>query len=191
MLSQAKVLYQVKLILDYLPEEEYKLIPQEMIDYIEDNFEYDENFSIDPEIPLEKQKIDDKAFEMLDKIVRSAEITKKENKSIKNAEIDSYLKEIRESNQNYNARIENIRLKNLVEILKKENIEEWDIEEFEELRYEYKIFTKNIQKEIGNIDATYGVKGIASAWSELSGGARQFVMPLNGNIMKTIGILYE
>ena len=76
-------------------------------------------------------------------------------------------------------------------ILKKENIEEWDIEEFEELRYEYKIFTKNIQKEIGNIDATYGVKGIASAWSELSGGARQFVMPLNGNIMKTIGILYE
>ena len=34
MLSQAKVLYQVKLILDYLPEEEYKLIPQEMIDYI-------------------------------------------------------------------------------------------------------------------------------------------------------------
>lgn len=82
MLSQAKVLYQVKLILDYLPEEEYKLIPQEMIDYIEDNFEYDENFSIDPEIPLEKQKIDDKAFEMLDKIVRSAEITKKENKSI-------------------------------------------------------------------------------------------------------------
>ena len=50
---------------------------------------------------------------------------------------------------------------------------------------------KNIQKEIGNIDATYGVKGIASAWSELSGGARQFVMPLNGNIMKTIGILYE
>lgn len=41
--------------------------------------------------------------------------------SIKNAEIDSYLKEFRESNQNYNARIENIRLKNLVEILKKEN----------------------------------------------------------------------
>ena len=121
MLSQAKVLYQVKLILDYLPEEEYKLISQEMIDYIEDYYEYDENFSIDPEIPLEKQKIDDKAFEMLDKIVRSAEITKKENKSIKNAEIDSYLKEIRESNQNYNARIENIRLKNLVEILKKEN----------------------------------------------------------------------
>ena len=121
MISKAKALYQVKVILDYLPEDEYKLIPKETLDYIENNFEYDENFTINPSIPLEKQKIDDKAFEMLDKIVKSAEMTKKENKSIKNAEMDSYLKEIRESNQNYNARIENIRLKNLVEILKKEN----------------------------------------------------------------------
>ncbi len=145
MLSQAKVLYQVKLILDYLPEEEYKLIPQEMIDYIEDNFEYDENFSIDPEIPLEKQKIDDKTFEMLDKIVKSAEITKKENKSIKNAEIDSYLKEIRESNQNYNARIENIRLKNLVEILKKENSK---ISKAKNLLSEYKYAMKEKDNEI-------------------------------------------
>ena len=40
MLTKAKSLYQVKLILDYLPEEEYDLIPQETIDYIEDNFEY-------------------------------------------------------------------------------------------------------------------------------------------------------
>ena len=31
MLSKAKALYQVKLILDYLPEEEYKLIPKETI----------------------------------------------------------------------------------------------------------------------------------------------------------------
>lgn len=33
MLSKAKAIYQVKLILDYLPDEEYKLIPQETIDY--------------------------------------------------------------------------------------------------------------------------------------------------------------
>ena len=155
MLSQAKVLYQVKLILDYLPEEEYKLIPQEMIDYIEDNFEYDENFSIDPEIPLEKQKIDDKAFEMLDKIVRSAEITKKENKSIKNAEIDSYLKEIRESNQNYNARIENIRLKNLVEILKKENIEETNINELNNANKYYYKMSNDSFNEIINLLADF------------------------------------
>lgn len=45
MLSKAKALYQVKLILDYLPEEEYKLIPKETIEYIENNFEYDEFFN--------------------------------------------------------------------------------------------------------------------------------------------------
>ena len=78
MISKAKALYQVKVILDYLPEDEYKLIPKEMLDYIEDNFEYDEKFSIEPNIPLEKQKIDDKAYEMLDKIVKSAETTKKD-----------------------------------------------------------------------------------------------------------------
>ena len=31
MLTKAKMLYQVKLILDYLPEEEYNLIPKETI----------------------------------------------------------------------------------------------------------------------------------------------------------------
>lgn len=145
MLSKAKALYQVKLILDYLPEEEYKLIPKETIDYIEDNFEYDENFSIDPNIPLEKQKIDDKAFKMLDKIVKSAEMTKKENKSIKNDEIDTYLKKIRESNQNYDARIENIRLKNLVEILKKENSK---IPKAKDLLSDYKEALKQKEDEI-------------------------------------------
>ena len=145
MVSKAKALYQVKLILDYLPEEEYKLIPKETIEYIEDNFEYDENFSIDPNIPLEKQKIDDKAFEMLDKIVKSAEMTKKENKSIKNDEMVSYLKDIRESNRNYNARIENIRLKNLVEILKKENRK---IPKAKDLLSDYKDALKQKEDEI-------------------------------------------
>ena len=121
MLSKAKALYQVKLILDYLPEEEYKLIPKETIEYIENNFEYDENFSINPNIPLEKQKIDDKAYEILDKIVKATEVTKNENKLHDKAKMNAYIQEVKESNQNYNARIENIRLKNLVEILKKEN----------------------------------------------------------------------
>ena len=148
MVSKAKALYQVKLILDYLPEEEYKLIPKETIEYIEDNFEYDENFSIDPNIPLEKQKIDDKAFEMLDKIVKSAEMTKKENKSIKNDEMVSYLKDIRESNRNYNARIENIRLKNLVEILKKENSK---IPKAKDLLSDYKDALKQKEDEIARL----------------------------------------
>ena len=118
MLSQGKILYQVKLILDCLPKEEYKLIPEETIEYIEKKFEYDENFSIDPNIPLENQKIDDRTYELLDKIIKFAEKRKKVQEK---AKIDEYVKNVRESNEKYDAKIENIRLKNLVEILKKEN----------------------------------------------------------------------
>ena len=145
MLSKDKALYQVKLILDYLPEEEYKLIPKETIDYIEDNFEYDENFSIDPNIPLEKQKVDDKAYEILEKVVKATERTKKENKSINNANLGAYIQEVKESNQNYNDRIENIRLKNLVEILKKENSK---IPKAKDLLSEYKDALKQKDDEI-------------------------------------------
>lgn len=145
MLSKAKALYQVKLILDYLPEEEYKLIPKETIDYIEDNFEYDENFSIDPNIPLEKQKIDDKAYDLLDKIVKATEVTKKEKRLNENVKMSAYIQEVKESNQNYNARIENIRLKNLVEMLKKENSK---IPKAKDLLSDYKEALKKKDDEI-------------------------------------------
>ena len=145
MISKAKALYQVKVILDYLPEDEYKLIPKETLDYIEDNFEYYENFTIDPSIPLEKQKIDDKAYEILDKIVKSAETNKKANKSINNAKMEAYLQMVRESNKNYNARIENIRLKNLVELLKNENSK---IPKARDLLSEYKDALKQKDYEI-------------------------------------------
>ena len=109
MLTKAKALYQVKLILDYLPEEEYELIPQEEIDYVEDNFEYDENISIDPSIPLENQKIDDKAYEKFD------------------------------------IEMENIRLKNIIETLEKENSK---IPKAKELLEEYKEMVKQKDREI-------------------------------------------
>ena len=75
----------------------------------------------------------DKTIELDDKIAQSLRGSKRDEvKSailavhypgvkIKPNQIGCEIKEIRESNQNYNARIENIRLKNLVEILKKEN----------------------------------------------------------------------
>lgn len=145
MISKEKALYQVKLILDYLPDEEYKLIPQETIDYIEDNFEYDEKFSIDPSIPLERQRIDEKAYEFLDKIVKATEIAQKENKTNEDAKIATYVQEVKKSNQNYNAKIENIRLKNLVETLKKENSK---IPKAKDLISEYKEVLKQKDNEI-------------------------------------------
>ena len=118
MLTKAKMLYQVKLILDYLPEEEYNLIPKETINYIEDNFEYDENIKIDPNIPLENQNIDDSSYKYLEKIIAEAE---KNQKASKNKELEDYIKDVKESNKNFETNVENIRLKELVELLKKEN----------------------------------------------------------------------
>ena len=151
MISKAKVLYQVKLILDYLPEEEYKLISKETIDYIEENFEYDENFAIDPKIPLERQKIDDKAYDLLEKIVNQIkfayanEVSKKRSNS---SEITEYINKVKQSNKYYDKKIENIRLNNLVEFLKKENSK---IPKVKELFEEYKEVLKQKDIEIENL----------------------------------------
>ena len=118
MLTEEKALYQVKLILDYLPKEEYKLIPQDEIDYIEDNFEYDENIVIDPSIPLEDQIIDSRSYKILDKVLKKIE----ENKEINNSkEIKEYVNRCKNENENYNEKLENIQLKNIIESLQKEN----------------------------------------------------------------------
>lgn len=148
MITKEKALYQVKLILDCLPEEEYNLIPQKYIDYIEDNFEYDENISIDSEIPLENQNIDERTYEILDEIMKNIESTKANKSLEKNnmkPEVAEYVKKIKESNKNYETKIENVQLNNLIEILKKENSK---IPKAKELLEEYKKALKYKDKEI-------------------------------------------
>ena len=130
MLTKAKALYQVKLILDYLPQEEYDLIPQETIDYIEDNFVYDENITINPSIPLEKQDIDDKSYRLLEKIIAQVE-----KNQTKDNNVNNHINNVEESNENDYSKEENIRLKSLVEILQKENAK---IPKVKDLVQEYK-----------------------------------------------------
>lgn len=141
MLTNEKVLYQVKLILDYLPEEEYRLIPQEEIDYIEKNFEYDKDIVINPNIPLENQKIDDKAYEILEKIIKKAEA----NKKLNTQEIVQHGDIVKESNGKIDIEKENIRLKNIIETLEKENSK---IPKIKELLEEYKEALKQKDNEI-------------------------------------------
>lgn len=148
MISKEKALYQVKLILDYLPEEEYKLIPQETIDYIEDNFEYDENFMINPNIPLEQQKIDDKTYEILDQIINKAEQSQKANKK---DELASYIEKVKKENQEFDIKVENIKLKNIIETLKKENKK---IPKAKSLLEEYKDALKQKDVEIEALKET-------------------------------------
>lgn len=128
MLTKEKSLYQVKLILDNLPLEEYEMISEEIIEYIEENLEYDENIKIDPTIPLQNQEIDDKTYEMLDRIIKTVE----ENSKIEDTE-DIDLEQ------------ENIKLKNIIEALKKENS---IIPKTKTLLEEYKEALKEKDKEI-------------------------------------------
>ena len=114
MMTKEKSLYQVKLIIECLPREEYELIPQEIIEYIENNFEYDESISIDPNIPLENQISDKNVYLLLDEIVKKAEINKKEKENIV-----KYVES--ETNTSEDLQKENIELKNIIETLKKEN----------------------------------------------------------------------
>ena len=83
-MTKGKTIYQVKLILEHLPEEEYKLIPKHVIEYINENAEYDESIKIDPSIPLEKQEIFETSYKMLDTIIKEVEAKpKKDNNKIK------------------------------------------------------------------------------------------------------------
>ena len=71
-------------------------------------------------------------------------------------------------------------------------ISKWDLDDFEELCDNYNSFITKTNKELGDsVDATYGLKGIAASWGDMSGGAGQIVTPFGGDILKKIGILKE
>lgn len=114
MVAKDKALYQVKVILDYLPRDEYALISPETIEYIDENYEFDENFSLDLNVPLYEQKISSKAYSVLKKVVKEIET---------NAEIykDIQLDNMSNEDVQKNLRItksENLKLKQMIENLK-------------------------------------------------------------------------
>ena len=114
MVAKDKALYQVKVILDYLPRDEYALISPETIEYIDENYEFDENFSLDLNVPLYEQKISSKVYSVLKKVVKEIET---------NAEIykDIQLDNMSNEDVQKNLRItksENLKLKQMIENLK-------------------------------------------------------------------------
>ena len=75
-------------------------------------------------------------------------------------------------------------------ILSKEGIANVDSSYFKNLQNTYNDFIEDTTDAVGsNIDATYGLKGTAASWGDMSGGAGQYVTPLNGNTMKRLGII--
>ena len=141
-MTKEKSLYQTKLILDYLPEKEYELIPKNIIAYIEGNMEVDETIIVEPNIELDKQNIDEKTYDMLDKII----------KKIESGEISNYTSTVKKQNEEYDEKLENIKLKNIIEALKKENSK---IPQIKILLEDYKKGMTQCKKEIEELKNNY------------------------------------
>ena len=66
--------------------------------------------------------------------------------------------------------------------------------EFKRLYSTYNDFINRMRSEIGSVDATYGLKGIAAPWKingeiHMNGGAEQIVTPLTGDFLQRLGLL--
>ena len=68
--------------------------------------------------------------------------------------------------------------------------------EFLDFKAHYEDFLKNIERSMGDVDATYGLKGKASPWINsltgerlMEGGAEQIVTPLSAEMLEIIGVI--
>ena len=123
-MTKEKVLYQVKLILDNLNEEEYKRIRKEDLDYIYNHMEYDENITIDTSLSFEELDLDPVTYDVLERIINNAQVSEEEK-----------------SNEEY---IDNSasKIENNVEIQAKK------IEELKKMVVDYKTLVDNKDEEI-------------------------------------------
>ena len=66
------------------------------------------------------------------------------------------------------------------------------MDDFEELCDSYNSFISKANKELGDrVDVTYGIKGLAAEWVDMSGGAGQIVTLLAEIYLEKIGIVKE
>ncbi len=157
-MTKEKAYYQAYLILEHLPSEEYDLIPKEIIEEIENKMEYDENISIDTSVSLEKQKIDQKTYGILDKVIRAVEKNNKQGlnnfaldgkKSGNREEVDNYIKKCNTENELFDTQIEMIRLNNIIKTLRSEN---GKIDEAKDLIIGYRNVAVSKDEEIKNLN---------------------------------------
>lgn len=143
MLTKPQYLYQAKLIIDCLPEEEYNSIPKETLKYIEENMQVDKNIKIDPEKDLSEQNVDSQTLLFLNNIiqkVRMNELSKEYEKDIKD-----YIAEVNSKNAGFEAQVENINLREDVEKLETQTQK---IPKAKELIQEYQQVVSKKEEEI-------------------------------------------
>ena len=99
------------------------------------------------------------------------------------------------NNETYFEKIDAIKngdLESLNKILSSESVSPIDPDDFEMIQDTYNAFFGSTKKEPGNeYDVSYGLSGNAASWGNMSGGAEQYVTPLNGKQMKQLGMLQE
>lgn len=142
-MTKGQAYYQAKLIIDGLSEEEYNLIPKDFIDEVNENMEYDENVTINPELPLEEQDIDDKTYDILERM-----LNKIDKDAIKNIENNEGI--VEGSDEFDSLKKENLQLKELIERLKRENSK---IVQIKDLVQEYKEELGKKAKEMEELKA--------------------------------------
>jgi len=159
-LTKGKAYYQAYLVLDCLSEEEYSLIPNELLEEIKMKMEEDPEIKVDSSVPLEKQKIDEKTYDILDRVIKAIERaygadaidnpekyaivneeeTKKQDK-VEEFDLDIEIEEKLKTKKDKvpeNAKElkeENLKLHNIIKALEEENQK---ISEAKELYYDYK-----------------------------------------------------
>ena len=101
------------------------------------------------------------------------------------------------NNENYFNVIDAIKgndLNKLNDIMRSNDVAPVTSLEFKRLSSTYNDFINRMKSEIGNVDATYGLKGSAAPWKingeiHMNGGAEQIVTPLTGDILRRLGLL--
>ena len=93
-MTKNKALYEVYLIINELPEEEYNLIPQEQIDYIKENMEVIEDYAFDPTEDLGKQNVSVEAYEYLEKILKNIEVATEDSQDEEVQDEVGYLRDL-------------------------------------------------------------------------------------------------
>lgn len=121
----AKAYTEVLEIISYFPQDEYRKIPNNLIEYYKNNMDKNYSFSINPEIDIEKQKISKEAYAIIISIFRDFFATDKQKDMLKNLLRQNQEKKDAELREKYNP--DNV-FKNKV------NIEKREIQNFEETR---------------------------------------------------------
>ena len=132
-MTKAKAYYEAYLVLKCLSDVEYSLIPKYLLEEIEAKMEVDDSIVIDESIPLDKQKLDEKTYSILDRVIKAIE-NSYGNGAIDNPELYAG-KVTKEEKKQTKDSDEIIKLKNIISALEEESKK---VEEAKQLYYDYK-----------------------------------------------------